>query len=63
MSGVQQVVNDLLSLDDGEMSMTKSHVVGSLSHGHDRVEVAGSSSDRSRTSPSERGTAPREPRI
>ena len=32
MSGVQQVVNDFLSLDDGEMSVAKPHVVSSLSH-------------------------------
>src|SRR5829696_7439973 len=32
MSGVQQVVNDFLSLDYGEMRIAKPHVVGSLSH-------------------------------
>jgi hypothetical protein len=32
MRRVQQVVNDLVSLDDGEMRVTKLHVVSSVSH-------------------------------
>lgn len=32
MRGVQQVLNDFMSLDDGEMSVAKLHVVSSLSH-------------------------------
>jgi hypothetical protein len=32
MSGVQQVLNDCLSLDDGKMRVAKFHVVRSLSH-------------------------------
>ena len=37
MSGVQQVVNDFLSLDYSETGMAEPHVVSSFSHGNGRI--------------------------
>jgi hypothetical protein len=42
MSGVQQVLNDFMSLDDGEMSVAKLHVVSSLSHDDAAARVGAS---------------------